>query len=144
MARIERIREEVTGPLDLEGIKQKIEAGWRLVSLEWQREIQGEEPKAVRPEVPYGLRISEDCMHLEEDPVEKQTLMFMMELLIQDYPFSRVAYELNMRQFRTRSGAHWNPVSVFNMLPRLIEAGPEMFSSDDWEARRQHLIRDRS
>jgi len=143
MARIERIREDVTGPLDLENIKQKTEAGWRLIALEWQREIAGEQPRQLTPEIPYGLRISDDCMRLEENPGEKEILMNMMELLIEDRPFSQVANELNRRAFRTRNGAPWTPVSVFNMLPRLIEAGPSMFSSDEWESRRAHLVRER-
>jgi hypothetical protein len=26
------------------------------------------------------------------------------------------------------------------MLPRLIEVGPQIFTSDEWERRRQHLL----
>ena len=49
----------------------------------------------------------------------------MMELTIQDGPYSSIADELNRRGFRTREGVRWTPVSVFQMLPRLIEVGPE-------------------
>lgn len=143
MGRVERIRESVTAPVDAEHMRQKTEAGWRLVALEWQREIPGEdaESEVLIQEVPYGLRVGQDCMHLEEDPDEKSALMMMMELIVRDDPFSQVANELNQRGFRTRTGARWSPVSVFNMLPRLIEVGPRMFSSEEWEARRERLMK---
>ena len=143
MTRIERIRESVTGPVDADHMRQKTEAGWRLVALEWQREIQGEETESeiLIQDVPYGLRVSNDCLHLVEDPDEKNALMMMMELIVREDPFSQVASELNERGFRTRNGSTWTPVSVFNMLPRLIEVGPKIFSSEEWEARRERLMK---
>lgn len=143
MARVERIRESVTGTVDADHMRQKTEAGWRLVALEWQREIQGEEGESetLIQDVPYGLRVSTDCLHLIEDPDEKNALMMMMELIVREDPFSQVASELNQRGFRTRNGSLWTPVSVFNMLPRLIEVGPNIFSSDEWEARRERLMK---
>jgi hypothetical protein len=140
MARVERMRELLSGTLDMEHVKEKTASGWRLVALEWRRQISGEGPDPETGEdVPYGLRVSADCLGLEEDPMEKQALMLMMEFLVQDRPFSSVAYELNQRDFRTRQGKLWTPVSVFNMLPRLIEVGPQMFSSAEWETRRQNF-----
>ena len=143
MARVERIRESVTGTVDADHMRQKTEAGWRLVALEWQREIQGEEGESeiLIQDVPYGLRVSTDCLHLVEDPDEKNALMMMMELIVREDPFSQVATELNERGFRTRNGSLWTPVSVFNMLPRLIEVGPNIFSSAEWEARRERLMK---
>jgi len=143
MARIERIREAMAGPVDSEHMRQKTEAGWRLVALEWQREIPGEEPESetLIQEIPYGLRVAGDCFHLEEDPDEKNALVVMMDLIVREDPFSQVARQLNERGFRTRTGALWNPVSVFNMLPRLIEVGPRIFSSDEWQDRKERLLR---
>jgi len=143
MARVERIRESVTGPVDAEHMRQKADAGWRLVALEWQREIKGEEAESetLIQDVPYGLRVANDCLHLVEDPDEKSALIMMMELIVREDPFSQVASELNQRGFRTRSGSPWTPVSVFNMLPRLIEVGPRIFSSEEWQARRERLMR---
>jgi hypothetical protein len=143
MARVERIREALAGPVDAEHMRERTEAGWRLVALEWQREIKGEEPESevMIQEVPYGLRVSTDCLHLEEDPDEKNALMMMMELIVRDDPFSQIASELNQRGFRTRSGSSWTPVSVFNMLPRLIEVGPKIFSSEEWEERKERLLK---
>jgi hypothetical protein len=142
MARLERIREAVAGSLDAENLRQKAEAGWKLVALEWQREIPGEEaePEMLIQEIPYGLRVSGDCLHLEEEPDEKNALVTMMELIVREDPFTQIAGELNRRGFRTRKGAEWTPVLVFNMLPRLIEVGPRIFSSEEWEDRKKKLL----
>jgi hypothetical protein len=142
MARLERIREAVAGSLDAENLRQKAEAGWKLVALEWQREIPGEEaePEMLIQEIPYGLRVSGDCLHLEEEPDEKNALVTMMELIVREDPFTQIAGELYRRGFRTRKGAEWTPVLVFNMLPRLIEVGPRIFSSEEWEDRKKKLL----
>ncbi|HZU31908.1 MAG TPA: recombinase family protein [Candidatus Angelobacter sp.] len=143
MAKVERIREVVTGTIDLEYLRQKTEAGWKLVAMEWRREIPGEETSEAVfvEEIPYGMRVAADCSRLEEDPRERDVLVQMMELIVQDYSITLVAAELNKRNLRTRAGSPWNPVAVFNMLPRLIEVGPHIFSTDDWEARRARLLR---
>src|SRR6266849_6979387 len=137
MARIERIREVVTGSVDLDYMRQKTEAGWKLVAMEWRREIEGtEQQPVIVEEVPYGLRVAADCSRLEEDPREQEVLVQMMELIVQDYSVSLVATELNKKNLRTRDGGRWTPVHAVNMRPRPIEVGPHIFSSDDWEARR--------
>ena len=144
MARVERIREVLTGAVDLEYVRQKTEAGWKLVAMEWRREITGDETSAsvsVAEEVPYGLRVADDCSHLENDPQERNVLVQMMELIVQDCSITSVASELNKHGLRTSNGSFWTPVSVFNMLPRLIEVGPTIFSSDDWEARRERFLK---
>jgi len=143
MAKVERIREVVTGSVDLEYVRQKTENGWKLVAMEWRREIPGDETEQpiIVEEIPYGLRVASDCSRLEEDPQERDVLVQMMELIVQDYSITLVASELNKRGLRTRTGSPWTPVSVFNMLPRLIEVGPHIFTSDEWEARREHLLK---
>jgi len=142
MAKVERIREVVTGTVDLDYVRQKTEAGWKLVALEWRREIAGDDRHdVIVEEIPYGLRVASDCSRLEEDPNERRVLMQMMELIVQDYSLTLVAAELNKKGLRTRQGGPWTPVSVFNMLPRLIEVGPRIFSSDEWEDRRERLMR---
>lgn len=143
MAHPERIRDVVTGSLDLEHMKRRMEEGWTLTALEWQRgapESQLQEFDYDQ-DVPYGVRVAADCRHLEEDPTEVSILMLMMGLLISDKSFSEVARELNEAGHRTRSGVEWSPVSVFNMLPRLIDMGPRIFSREDWEVRKRKLLR---
>jgi hypothetical protein len=142
MAKVERIRELVTGSVDLDYVRQKTEAGWKLVAMEWRRELPGDshDQAVIVEEIPYGLRVAGDCSRLEEDPEEREVLVQMMELIVQDYSITLVASELNKRGLRTRSGGYWTPVSVFNMLPRLIEVGPQIFTSDEWDERRKHLL----
>jgi hypothetical protein len=79
-------------------------------------------------------------VHLEEDATEKQAMMLILEMLIQDVRLPQVAVELNRKGFRTRAGNDWTPVAVFDLLPRLIEAGPRIFSSKEWAVRRPRLM----
>jgi len=139
MATIQRVRDLVSGPLNEEELKRRTAEGWRLVALEWEREAAAEEDLVPQPapEVPFGLKVAGDCAHLEEDPAERDVLFAMMELTIQDGPYSFIADELNRRGYRTRDGARWTPVSVFQMLPRLIEVGPKIFGSEEWQQRRR-------
>ena len=143
MAKTERVREVLTEPLDPEYLKRRTEAGWRLVAVEWQRQLDDEDQRAstLTEDVPFGLRVAADCSHLEEDPTERQVLMLMMDLIVQDHPLSKEAEELNQEGFQTRQRSKWNPVAVFNMLPRLIEVGPRIFSSEEWVARKQRLVK---
>jgi len=139
MSHFERIRDVISGPFSPEIMRQRTAAGWQLVSIEWRRELPGDAPVsegAFDEDIPYGLRISDDCQRLEVEPREHQALVLMMELLVQDFPLSSVVSDLNEKGFRTRAGKPWSRISVFNMLPRLIEIGPSLFSSDEWEARR--------
>ena len=133
----ERIRQTVSGPISLKDIEEFQRQGWKATAIEWQREVPGESATPGVEGPPYGLRVGDDCLSLEEHPDEAKILVTMMELLIQDGPYSSIAQELNRRGFATREGSTWNPVSVFKMLPRLIEAGPKIFSSEEWRRRRQ-------
>jgi hypothetical protein len=132
----ERIRQVLTEPVDWEQVKSYQKEGWRVAAIDWEREGTG--PKSAEAEPPpYGLRVAEDCRRLEENPEERELLVSMMELMIQDGPYSFVAEELNRRGYVTRIGTKWNAVAVFEMLPRLIEVGPKIFSSAEWHERRR-------
>jgi hypothetical protein len=144
MAQFERIRDVISGPFSPEVIQQRTAAGWQLVSLEWRRELpESEAPTkgAFDEDIPYGLRISDDCQRLEVDPTENRVLMLMMELLVQDFPYSSIVSDLNEKGFRMRSGRPWNRVAVFNMTPRLIDVGPRLFSTEQWRRLRQRFSR---
>jgi hypothetical protein len=138
MAQVERIREDWKGLLTQDEIRRKAETGWRPVAVVWEREA-GEKQFLREVDVPYGLKVAPDAQHLEENPDEHQVLMLTMECIVQDHRLSQVAAELNQRGFRTRAGFAWNPASVFELLPRLIEAGPRIFTSDEWVERRRRL-----
>lgn len=142
MAYFERIRDVISGPFSSEIMKERTSAGWQLVSIEWRRELPESEsptPGAFNEEIPYGLRISDDCQRLEVNPVENMALLLMMELLEQDFSYSSIVSDLNEKGFRMRNGELWNRVAVFNMMPRLIEVGPRLFSTEDWKRRRERL-----
>ncbi|GGG94119.1 recombinase family protein [Silvibacterium dinghuense] len=144
MPHFERIRDVISGPFSPEIMQQRAAAGWQLVSLEWRRELPDHERPtegAFAEDIPYGLRISDDCQRLEVDSTENQALTLMMELLVQDFPLSSVASDLNEKGFRTRSGKPWGPGAVFNMMPRLIEVGPRLFPTEEWEQRRARFAR---
>jgi hypothetical protein len=147
MADGERIRELLQGPLDATYVKQREQAGWKLIAVEWERAAvvaPVSAPAALEAppdleDAPFGLRVAGDCEHLEQNPAEMQFLLSMMELIIQDISLVKVAEELNRKGFRTRKGAEWGPVAVFNMLPRLIELTPTIFNNEEWLERRKHL-----
>jgi hypothetical protein len=139
MAYFERIRDVISGPFSPEMIRQRTAAGWQMVSVEWRRELpDNEAPQegVFNEEIPYGLRISDDCARLEPDPVEHRVLMEMMELLAQDFSYSAIVSSLNEKGLRMRNGQPWSRVAVFKMIPRLIEVGPRFFASSEWEQRR--------
>jgi len=148
MAKLERIREVVKGPLDSDYIRKREDEGWRLVGVQWEAEWERESEVAGAPasapdsnlvDAPFGFQVAGDGAHLEENPPEMEFLLSMMELIIQDISISKVAEELNRRGFRTRGGKEWGPVAVFNMLPRLIELTPRIFSTQQWIERRKHM-----
>ena len=144
MAHFERIRDVISGPFSPEVIQQRTAAGWQMVSIEWRRELPDREVPtegAFRENIPYGLRISDDCQRLEVDPRENQVLMLMMDLLGQDFSYSSIVSDLNEKGFRMRDGGAWNRIAVFKMMPRLIEVGPRMFLSDEWKIRQEKLSR---
>ncbi len=147
MAQFERVREAVTGKIDAAQVAAREQQGWRLVALEWERGDAAEGRAAgpalraseVMQAVPYGAKVAGDCERLEDDADEMQFLLALMELIIQDISISKVAEELNRKGFRTRGGTEWGPVSVFNLLPRLIELTPKIFASQEWVERRRKL-----
>jgi hypothetical protein len=142
MPKVERMREVLAGPLTPAYIDQKFRTGWKPVVVVWEREVEGAppEPANITEQVPYGLKISEDCMQLEQDIQEKEALVVMLEMIIQDKPLTEIAESLNQRGFRTRYNTKWTPGTVFDMLPRLIEVGPRVFTSEEWVARRGRLM----
>ena len=139
MTKTERLRQAVAGTVSEADLKKQAESGWKLVALEWEREIEAAE-ESLPVEVPFGLRIAPETQRLEQDPRERETLLQLMELIVQEGSYSRIAEELNRGGYRTREGARWTPVSVFEMLPRLIEVGPHLFRSEEWEKRKQQPV----
>jgi hypothetical protein len=138
MAKHERVRDFMTAQPPEEYFSSKAAEGWRLVAVEWERGATG---KGVSMEdVPFGLRVASDCKRLEEDPEEREVLVLMMETIVQDGTLSQAAQLINQRGFRTRDGEKWTPQALFYLLPRLIEVGPRLCTSEEWVERRKRLF----
>jgi hypothetical protein len=147
MATTQRLRDVLTASPTLEYLNHMSSSGWRLVALEWERESDspgGELPApAVQEiEVPYGMQISDDGWHLTENAAENRVLMSAINMIVDDSPMSGVADELNRQGFRTRKGEKWTAAAVFDLLPRMIEAGPRIFTKEEWVNRRRRVMRD--
>jgi hypothetical protein len=137
MAKHERVRDFMTAPPSGDYFKEKAADGWRLVAVEWERGAPKTQPIE---DVPFGTRVASDCKRLEEDPDEMEVLVIMMETIVQDGPLSQAAANINQRGFRTRDGEKWSPKALFYLLPRLIEVGPRLCTSEEWVERRKHLF----
>ena len=138
----ERVQELRSFAPAAEELRNRGEDGWRMAAVVWEREVESDDP-ALRPVnevVPFGLRVASDCEHLEEDRHENEVILKALELIFLDYRLSQIAVELNRLKYRTRAGTGWNAASVFELLPRLIDVGPRIFSSQEWAERRQRLF----
>src|SRR6202021_4006957 len=84
MANFERIRDVVSGPFSESLMQQRTAAGWQLVSIEWRRELPGDEaPRggAFNGEIPLGLVFSEHSQRVGFHPRERMVLTQMMDLV---------------------------------------------------------------
>jgi hypothetical protein len=146
MKKMEWIREALSVWPSPEYLKQRETAGWRMVAVEWEREVQAEasatrEGLASSEEIPYGTRIASDCLHLEDNPTEIQVLNHLAEMIVQDHSYNHMAESLNQRAFHTREGKPWTALAVFKLTPRLIEVAPRILSGAEWENRKRQLSR---
>ena len=138
MPRMERIREALSQPFDEDYFKRRLKQGWRPVAIHWDREVEGAPPDQPPwiEDVPFGLRVADDCVHLEEDPVERRAMELMLKLIASDKSMSQIAADLNRQGLRTRNGSPWTQTAVFNMLPRLVEAAPQIWRLDDQQRKK--------
>jgi hypothetical protein len=138
MAKLEHLRDFMSAQPAENYFEHRFADGWKLSAIEWERGA------AAAPEngeeVPFGLRVASDCKRLEEDPDEMQVLMLMMETIVQDGPLSQAARAINDRGYRTRDREKWTPQALFYLLPRLIEMGPRLCTSEEWVERRKHIF----
>jgi hypothetical protein len=136
------IRDVVTGELSLEYFAKRFAEGWRVSSIEWFREsgqaaAPAESSKLLseREAIPYGLRITEDG-NVQENPLEATVLLLILDQIVREKRIQEIANELNLQGYLTRDGMPWGPTDVFNLMPRLIEAGPSLLKSVAWQQRR--------
>jgi hypothetical protein len=143
MPRKERIREAVTSLANPDYLTDRAAAGWRMAAIEWEREIPDEapEPPVWSEDIPFGMQVSADGARLVENPSETETMILALDMIVDDCPLSQVSNEMNRRGSRMRDGKPWTPTALFTLLPRMIQMGPRVFSSEQWMTRRQKLQR---
>ena len=132
MAKVEREHEILSEPLTAEYVESRRAEGWRPVAVLWERRVDREIPEPRREAVPYGLEVAPDCRRLQENAEELEIMRSMLKLIVDEVPFSEIAERLNGRGYRTRAGDTWTQTAVFHLLPRLIEAAPEIYGSREW------------
>ena len=81
------------------------------------------------------------CAGLVESQSERQIIIIALDMIVEDRPLSHVADELNRRGYQTRDGKNWTPGALFALLPRMIQVGPKVFASQEWNTRKQRLPR---
>jgi hypothetical protein len=133
----ERLREERDELPTVAEVERREREGWRLSAVEWRRE--GDEQATAAHELPYGLRVSEDGFSLAENAEEQEVLRTILAGLVADRPLGEIAADLEARGYRTRRGVIWSQASIFELLPRLVEAGPGIFRSPEWQQSRKGL-----
>ena len=144
MANRERIRETLQSLPTLEYLVERVEAGWKPVAIEWEREAAAATAPAARStveEIPYGLRVSDDCSGLVESETEWQIIIAALDMIVEDRPLSEIGAELNRRGYTQRDATPWTPSALFTLLPRMIQVGPRVFRSDEWATRKHRLPR---
>lgn len=137
------VRDIVAGELTLEYFVRRAADGWRVATIEWVRDarpgLAGREVSGLLSDaagVPYGLQVAEGRAQLEENPFESTVLLLILEQIVKEKGVGEIAMQLNERGYRTREGTQWTSTEVFNLMPRLIEAGPSMLKSAAWQERR--------
>jgi hypothetical protein len=139
----QRSRDLIAGQLTLDYFMKKAAEGWTLAAVEWVREVPDTvsdrkpvEVSVLSENIPYGLRISEDGMNLERNPLEMTVLLLILEEIVKEKRITEIAADLNVHGLKTRKGSPWSASAVFELLPRLIEMGPALLKSPEWLERR--------
>jgi hypothetical protein len=134
----EHLRERILSGTVEDAIQRRTGEGWQIVAIEWERDISNgitSEDRQREP-VPFGLRIADDCRHLESDPLELEILAFVTEMIVRERPLPAISEALNQRGFQTRDGQPWTPATVFELMPRIVDSGPRIFAAPNWRERR--------
>jgi Recombinase len=135
------LRDEIEGPVSLDYFHKRTVEGWKLKAVEWERadEAAANEPKE-KLNAPYGIEVVPDTARLQPKTDEVEVLKTILEMIVVEKGVSQIADDLNGRGFTMRGGKPWNSSAVFNLLPRLIEAAPDILKRDDWHERRKKAV----
>jgi hypothetical protein len=141
---MQRIRDTLAGQeLTLDYFMRRAAEGWSLAAVEWVRGVAdpASDADTANPsaldQLPYGLQVAADGTRLEENALEKHVLLLILEKVVQEKRVTEIAAELNSDGLHMRGGGRWTAAAVFDLLPRLIEAGPRLLASSEWRATRR-------
>jgi hypothetical protein len=143
----QRHRDLIGGEVTLDYFMRKMAEGWTLAAVEWVREVD-DRPGIIKPlqvsihgeELPYGLQVAADGLHVEQNPLEKTILLMILEKIVREKRITEIAIDLNAAGLKTRRGTEWTPAEVFDLLPRLVEMGPKLLNSQEWVERRRSAL----
>lgn len=135
----ERWREPISTIPTQTVLNAKAKQGWHPAAIEWVRDTPQPATSDRRP-IPYGLRVSPDCAHLELDPIEREVINLIIAMITGDHPLSKIAAELNRRELRPRQGTEWTQLALFKLLPRVVEFGPEILSAEEWPDSKRKVL----
>jgi len=129
---LERFRKQ---DVDLISVQESLDTGsasGRLVLnimcsvSQWEREILSERTrdamhqKKLKGErvgnIPFGYRLGDDMKHVSIEPKEQRIISAAVRLQKQGYSLRSIASNLNVRGYKTRSGAAWHHVYVSGIL----------------------------
>ena len=134
-----QLRDEIESPVSLDYLHQRTSQGWKLKAVVWERadeaaaDAHAEEPLAA----PYGIEVVPDSARLQPKQDELEVLQSILEMVVVEKGVTNIAEDLNSRGFTMRNGKPWTSTAVFDLLPRLIEAAPDILKRDDWQNRRK-------
>ncbi len=135
------IRDVITGELTLEYFAKRFGEGWKLGNIEWVRDashvdVTTESGQILNEQaaLPYGFQIT-DGGRMQENPLEATVLLLILEEIIREKRITEIASDLNQQGYFTRAGGAWTATDVFELMPRLIEAGPSLLKSSAWRER---------
>jgi hypothetical protein len=134
-----QLRDEIENPVSLDYFHRRTVAGWKLKAVEWERtdEVAADPAMTEKVAAPYGIELVPDTARLQPKPDELEVLKTILEMIVVEKGVSNIAEDLNSRGFTMRNGKPWTSTAVFDLLPRLIEAAPDILKRDDWAERRK-------
>jgi hypothetical protein len=137
-----QLRDELESPVSLDYFHQRTVAGWKLKAVEWERadESAAEPLSQDKVAAPYGIEVVPDTARLQPKTDEVEVLQSILEMIVVEKGVSNIAEDLNSKGFLMRNGKPWTSTAVFNLLPRLIEAAPDILKRHDWAERRKKAV----
>jgi len=69
--------------------------------------------------IPFGFRLSEDGVHLEECPKENSILKQIQKLKEKGLSTRKIAKEMNKREAFNRGGSRWNHASIHRVMTKM-------------------------